>query len=73
MGFIRSFHSVLGYDKALTENFRLKAEVYYQYLFDVPVEIEPSAFSLANEGSGFSRFFPDSLQNIGTGKTMVWN
>ncbi len=68
VGFIRSFHSVLGYDKALTENFRLKAEVYYQYLFDVPVEIEPSAFSLANEGSGFSRFFPDSLQNIGTGK-----
>jgi len=68
VGFIRSFHSVLGYDKTLTENFRLKAEVYFQYLFDVPVEIKPSAFSLANEGSGFSRFFPDSLQNTGTGK-----
>ena len=68
VGFIRSFHSVLGYDRALTENFRLKLETYYQYLFDVPVEIESSAFSLANEGSGFSRFFPDSLQNTGTGK-----
>ena len=68
VGFIRSLHTVLGYDQALAENFRLKAEVYYQYLFDVPVEIEPSAFSLANEGSGFSRFFPDSLQNSGTGK-----
>ncbi|MFN0274587.1 MAG: TonB-dependent receptor, partial [Chitinophagales bacterium] len=41
---------------------------YYQYLYDIPVEIQSSAFSLANEGSGFSRFFPDSLQNTGTGK-----
>lgn len=68
VGFIRSFHNVLGYDLAITNNFRLKAETYYQYLYDVPVEVKPSAFSLANEGSGFSRFFPDSLQNTGTGK-----
>lgn len=68
VGFIRSFHNVLGYDRMLSDNFRLKMETYYQYLFDVPVEIKPSAFSLANEGSGFSRFFPDSLQNTGTGK-----
>ena len=68
VGFIRSFHSVLGYDQMLGKNFRLKMETYFQYLYDVPVEVQPSAFSLANEGSGFSRFFPDSLQNTGTGK-----
>ncbi|MFZ1591582.1 MAG: TonB-dependent receptor, partial [Chitinophagales bacterium] len=68
VGFIRSFHSVLGYDQMLGKNFRLKMETYFQYLYDVPIEVQPSAFSLANEGSGFSRFFPDSLQNTGTGK-----
>ncbi|MBC8173651.1 MAG: TonB-dependent receptor, partial [Chitinophagales bacterium] len=68
VGFIRSLHTVAGYDQSLTNNFHLKTEIYYQYLFDVPVEINPSAFSLANEGSGFSRFFPDSLQNSGTAK-----
>jgi hypothetical protein len=68
VGFIRSFHTVLGYDRRLGDNFRVKIETYFQSLYDVPVEITPSAFSLANEGSGFSRFFPDSLQNTGTGK-----
>lgn len=67
VGFIRSAHVVLGYDRRLNNELRLKAETYYQYLYDVPVEIRPSAFSLANEGSGFARFFPDSLQNTGTG------
>lgn len=68
VGFIRSMHAVAGYDQTLAENLRMKIEIYYQYLYDVPVEIESSAFSLANEGSGFSRFFPDSLENTGTGK-----
>lgn len=68
VGFIRSAHVVLGYDRRLSENLRMKVETYYQYLYDVPVEITPSAFSLANEGSGFARFFPDSLQNTGTGR-----
>jgi len=68
VGFIRSIHTVAGYDHSITQHIRMKLEVYYQYLYDVPVEITPSAFSLANEGSGFSRFFPDSLQNSGTGK-----
>lgn len=68
VGFSRSFHTVIGYDQSFSNNLRLKLESYFQYLFDVPVEIQPSAFSLANEGSGFARFFPDSLQNTGSGK-----
>ncbi len=67
-GFTRSAHFVAGYDHSFANNFILKTEIYYQYLYDVPVEVNPSAFSLANEGSGFSRFFPDSLQNTGTGR-----
>jgi outer membrane receptor protein involved in Fe transport len=30
--------------------------------------VKSSSFSLINQGSGFARFFPDSLQNTGTGR-----
>ncbi len=68
LGLQKSHHLVLGYEQILGENFLLKAETYYQYLFDIPVEAEPSSFSLVNSGSGFSRFFPDTLVNDGTGR-----
>lgn len=67
MDFMKSRHYVIGYDIAMKDNFRIKAEAYYQELYDVPVEVVPSSFSLVNQGSGFLRFFPDSLQNTGTG------
>ena len=67
MGFTRSNHYVLAYDRFLGKSMRLKAETYYQSLSEIPVEVAPSSFSLVNTGAGFSRFFPDSLQNTGTG------
>ncbi|UZR98785.1 TonB-dependent receptor [Chondrinema litorale] len=66
--FIKSDHYVLSYTKMLSDNLKLKLETYYQRLYDVPVETTPSSFSLLNAGSGFSRFFPDSLENSGTGR-----
>lgn len=66
--FSKSAHFVAGYGRILKGKARIKSEVYYQYLWNVPVEIESSSFSLLNQGSGFVRFFPDSLQNTGTGK-----
>jgi hypothetical protein len=68
MDFSKSIHSVLSYSLRLNKSMRFKSEVYYQYLYNIPVEVKPSAFSLVNTGSGFSRFFPDSLQNTGTGE-----
>lgn len=45
----KAFHSVLGYDFPFKNDFRLKTEVYYQYLFDVPVANDSSSdFSLLN-------------------------
>lgn len=67
MGLTNSIHYVLGYDLAIGKDKRFKAETYYQSLSNIPVELKKSAFSLANTGSGFSRFFPDTLQNTGTG------
>ncbi len=68
LGLTKSQHVVLGYDWNPGRFFRIKSEVYYQYLYDIPVEVNPSSFSLVNTGSGFSRFFPDTLQNTGTGR-----
>ena len=68
VGLTKNNHVVLGYDIALPNALRLKAETYYQYLTNLPVEIESSGFSLVNAGSGFSRLFPNELQNTGTGQ-----
>jgi hypothetical protein len=67
MGFTRSHHMVGGYEH-LFKGLRLRSEVYYQYLFNVPIEIrQGSSFSLLNQGSTFGRLFPDTLVNKGTG------
>jgi hypothetical protein len=70
MGFTRSRHLVLSYENIVSRSLRIKAEAYYQYLFDVPVEVHPSSFSMLNQGSVFERFFPDTLQNTGTGRNI---
>ena len=67
MDFTRSIHSGLGYEKAFKNKLNVRTETYYQYVYNVPVELNPSSFSLINMGSGFARFFPDSLKNTGTG------
>lgn len=67
MDFARSLHSGIGYEKAFKKSLNLKVEAYYQYLYNIPVTIQPSSFSLINMGSGFQRFFPEPLENTGTG------
>lgn len=68
MDFSKSFHSALGYEKAFNSGFSIRTEVYYQHLYNIPVTVTPSSVSIINQGSGFARFFPDSLKNTGTGK-----
>lgn len=69
MGFTRSHHFVAGYDRRLGKQLNLRLESYFQYLFDIPIEIRPgSSFSNINQGSSFSRVFPDTLKNAGTGQ-----
>lgn len=64
----RSHHLVAAFDYKINPMMRIKVESYYQYLFDVPVEVfAQSSFSLINQGSGFTRFFPNTLENTGTG------
>lgn len=67
LGFIRSHHFVLGYDWKIGQNWRIKAEMYYQYLNNVPVEAVASSYSILNEGRDFIFEERGSLENEGTG------
>jgi len=67
LGFTKSHQFVLGYDRSLGTNWRLKSEIYYQSLFNIPVESTPSSYSILNEGSDFVFNERGSLVNKGTG------
>jgi hypothetical protein len=68
LDFTRSHHFIVGYERSLTESLRLKVESYYQSLFDVPVERNPSSYSILTEGANFNPISVDSLVNTGTGR-----
>ncbi|WP_031526555.1 TonB-dependent receptor [Dyadobacter crusticola] len=70
LGFTKSHHFVLSYENRIAENLMLKIEPYYQLLYQVPVEMRPSAFSMLNTGSSFGPVERDSLVNDGTGRNM---
>jgi len=67
LGFTKSHQFVMGYNNSITANTRVKAELYYQSLFDVPVEQTPTSFSMLNTGAGWGIGAQDSLVNTGTG------
>lgn len=67
LGFTKSNHLVLAYDKSVGKNGRIKIETYYQQISNVPVEINKSSFSMLNAGANFDNPNTDSLQNKGTG------
>ena len=68
LDFTKSHHFVLGYDLQPIKDWRLKAEAYYQYLYNVPVNTFSSSYSMLNTGAGFKTDLEDSLVNSGTGK-----
>lgn len=67
LGFTKSQQFVLGYDRLLAKDFRLKIEAYYQQLYNVPVERRPSSFSVLNIGASYIDPVVDSLVNKGSG------
>lgn len=66
LDFVKSIHSALGYDVSFTKYFRLKAELYGQYIYNAAVEKTPSSFSMLNTGSDFG--FPDKTNLVNNGK-----
>jgi len=65
MDFIKAHHFVVGYDNKITENLYLKAEVYYQQLYNVPVDgSDTGVYSIINQ---FEWFTKQALVNEGKG------
>ena len=66
LGLLKAYHYVLGYEKRFTENLIGKIEVYYQYLYNLPVENNnTSNYATINEGIDYKYV---ELINKGIGK-----
>jgi hypothetical protein len=68
LDFTKSHHFVLGYNIQPFNNWRIKTEVYYQSIYNVPVNTFSSSYSMLNTGSTFKTDLQDNLTNNGTGK-----
>ncbi len=69
LGFTKSHHFVMGYDFRLDLYTRVKAEVYYQYIFDAGVDaINKNSYSMLNQGASFYFEVPDKLTAKGKGR-----
>ncbi|MCG8577107.1 MAG: TonB-dependent receptor [Flavobacteriales bacterium] len=67
LDFNKSIHSVIGHEFLISENTRIKTEVYHQYVYNVPVDTFASTFSMINEGAGFTLPSGGGFENTGTG------
>ena len=67
LDFTKSHHFVLGYDLQPFKDWRLKTEVYYQSLYNVPVNTFSSSYSMLNTGASFKTDLEENLTNRGTG------
>lgn len=65
LDFTKSHHFAIDYDYDISKNAHLKTEIYYQYIFDVPV-IKNTSFSVLNNTNDW--FINEKLQNTGKGK-----
>ncbi len=68
LDFTKSHHLVLGYNIQPFNDWRIKTEVYYQSIYNVPVTSFSSSYSMLNTGSTFKTDLQDSLVNNGTGE-----
>jgi len=65
LDFSKAHHYVLSYDLSINDHLHLKAEAYYQQLYNIPV-IPDSSFSFVNLQADW--FFNHKLQNTGEGQ-----
>ena len=68
LDFTKSNHFVIGYNLQPAQDWRIKTELYYQSLYNVPVNAFSSSYSMLNTGAGFKTDLEDNLVNGGTGK-----
>lgn len=67
LDFTRAAHAVMAYDNNFRPDFRLKTEIYYQYIFNAPVKSYPNYFSVLNLGADFNSPNVGNLVSKGKG------
>ncbi len=68
LDFTKSHHFVLAYNLQPSSDWRIKSEIYYQSIFNVPVTITSGNYSMLNTGASFRTDLTNSLVNNGTGE-----
>lgn len=68
LGFTKAHHLVLGYTYRPAKDWSTKMEIYYQSLYNVPVEKVASSFSVLNAGADFVFPTVGDLANDGSGR-----
>ncbi len=68
LDFSKAHHYVIGNEWNLKPHLRMKTEIYYQYLFNIPVSKSTQWLSLINSGANWGLSITDSLINKGTGE-----
>lgn len=68
LDFTRSHQFIAGHDWNITNHLRLKAETYYQTMYNVPIDPSAGWFSALNGGASWGLDQRDSLVNKGTGR-----
>ncbi len=68
LGFSKSRQAVLGWTGKFGTDWSVKAEAYYQYLYAIPVDEQPSYYSALNSGATFFTTNRTGLTNAGTGR-----
>jgi hypothetical protein len=79
LDFTRAFHYIIGYDQMISNNFRIKTEIYYQYLTLVPLDSRPGSYlsslnasygvpdiPLVNKGKGYNYGLEMTLEKFYT-------
>ncbi len=67
LGFTNSMHFVASYEVLPFKDWRIKTELYYQMMYDVPISQMPNSFSMLNEGASYAPTEEGNLVNKGTG------
>jgi hypothetical protein len=68
LDFTKSHQFVLGYNIQPFSDWRIKTEVYFQFIYNAPITSYSSSYSMLNTGSSFRTDLQDNLINNGTGK-----
>jgi hypothetical protein len=66
LDFIKSHHVVVGYNTKFFQNIQFKTEMYYQYINNAVVGMNPGSYSLLNHGS-YTTIDVPALSNGGKG------